>query len=249
MRLLIYGMQSSGASTLALLAAQKPDSAAFVDIWSMYAAPSLPEQEGLDVVAKVIITTTFPLAFHQERFRPDHTLLFLRHPQTNYRSLAAKIYRNHCGFIEEKFAVLNRVFSDRAAYDSLLHYEDLIFDPQGSGRALESLGWGWDAGFLKFWRTQQQIEAYNNAHFPGIAERLDYGVGNHHFGGLRPSLADLTDVGECSETVRAWCPAVAEHYESLTRLRGSAWRVPPQMRDRVFSADVAEDPSKPGGAA
>jgi hypothetical protein len=92
-------MQSSGASTLAFLLAQKPGCAAFVDIWTHYVAPSLPGDG--DVVAKVVVTTAFPLALHQERFQPDCTVLFLRHPEANYRSLATKPYRHHCGFMEE----------------------------------------------------------------------------------------------------------------------------------------------------
>jgi hypothetical protein len=140
MRLLIYGMQSSGASTLALLLAQKPECSAFADIWTMYVAPTLPADRA--VVAKVVVTTAFPLALHQERFRPDRTILFLRHPQVNYRSLASKGYRNHCGFMEEKFAVLERVFAAKAAYDAVFYYEDLVLDPAGMADAVTRLGAG-----------------------------------------------------------------------------------------------------------
>jgi hypothetical protein len=237
MRLLIYGMQSSGASTLAFLLAQKPDSAAFVDIWAMYAAPTLPEPAELDVVAKVVVTTAFPLALHQQRFRPDHTILLLRHPQANYASLESKPYRNHSGLIEEKFAVLDQVFRDTSAYDSLLHYEDLIFDPQGTASVFKSLGWGWDPGFPKFRRRQKHIREFNNLRFPGLAGRLEYGFGNYHYGRLRRSFADLTDLGECAATVRAWCPAVVEHYESLTRERGAKWRLPPKTLDAESNGD------------
>jgi hypothetical protein len=235
MRILIYGMQSSGASTLALLLAQKPGSAAFVDIWAMYAAPSLPDQPELDVIAKVVATTAFPLALHQQRFRPDHTILLLRHPQANYESLESKTYRNHSGLIEEKFAVLDQVFRDTSAYDSLLHYEDLIFDPQRTGHIFKSIGWGWNPNFLKFRRNQKQIEKFNNVRFPDIAERLEYGFGNYHSGRLRQSLADLTELGDSAATVRAWCPAVVEHYESLTRQRGAKWRLPQKALHVGFS--------------
>jgi hypothetical protein len=78
MRVLIYGMQSSGASAITFTAAQKPDCVAFVDIWSHFAAPQLGTSR--DVVAKVVVTTAFPRSLHRGRFRPDYTILVLRHP-------------------------------------------------------------------------------------------------------------------------------------------------------------------------
>ena len=76
MRLLFYGMQSSGASIFALIAAQAPDCVAFIDIWSMYVAPRLATKH--DVVAKVVVTASYPLQLHRERFRPDLTVLVLK---------------------------------------------------------------------------------------------------------------------------------------------------------------------------
>jgi hypothetical protein len=59
MRVLLYGMQSSGASILAFALAQKPDCLAFVDIWNMFwnmfAAPELETDR--DCVAKAVVTT------------------------------------------------------------------------------------------------------------------------------------------------------------------------------------------------
>ena len=213
MRLLIYGMQSSGASTLALLLAQKPDCSAFVDIWTMYVAPALPADHA--VVAKVVVTTAFPLALHQERFRPDRTILFLRHPQVNYRSLASKGYRNHCGFMEEKFAVLDRVFAAKAAYDAVFYYEDLVLDPAGTAAAITRLGWSCEPDFLRFPRKHREIIDLNNARYPGIADRLEYGMGNHRPGGVLCGLSGLEDLSTAIPGMDAWCPMVLEHYREL----------------------------------
>jgi hypothetical protein len=97
-------------------------------------------------------------------------------------------------------------------------------------------------------RSWKQVRAFNNAFFPGIAEQLEYDIGNHRFTGLRPSLADLTDVGECSATVRAWCPEVVDYYESLTRRRGPGWRLAPELPRAELSDDVAGNPSNQGAA-
>ena len=221
MRLLIYGMQSSGASTLAFLLGQKRGSGAFVDIWTMYAAPSLDCAE--DVVAKVVVTTSFPLAMHQERFQPDRTILFLRHPLVNYRSLASKSYRHHCGFMEEKFPILDEVWNDRTAYDAVLHYEDLIFDPLKTMRTVSALGWRCDPGFLKLARSHEEMVAFNEERFPSVTERLQYGAGQYRGGSLKMEHAGLTDLSAASP-VDDWCPEVVAHYRDYVRRKRTKWR-------------------------
>jgi hypothetical protein len=225
MRLLIYGMQSSGASTLAFLLAQRPLSAAFVDIWNMYAAPSLAGPD--DALAKVVVTTAFPLALHQERFRPDRTILMLRHPVANYRSLAAKTYRHECGFIEEKFAILDRVFTAGTAYDWVVHYEDLIFHAPGVLQEVSDLGWACDPAFLALARSQADIVAFNEEKFPAVKERLGYGIGNYREG-------EITADSDCP--VVDWCPGVVAHYQALLPGRQSRWRPAPALRGDMTMA-------------
>lgn len=236
MRLLIYGMQSSGASTLALALAQKPRCAAFVDIWTMYVAPSLSGPD--DVVAKVVVTTAFPLALHQERFRPDRTILVLRHPVANYRSLAAKPYRHECGFIEEKFALIDRVFADRSTYDSLVYFEDLVFDPLRVLQTVSDLGWPCSPEYLTFARRPADIVAFNEARFPIVKERLGYGIGNYRGGGIREEFAHLGGLaGDCP--VEDWCPRVTAHYRELER--PGRWRLEPARRSGVAPGGTTPD--------
>jgi hypothetical protein len=223
MRLLIYGMQSSGASTLATVLAQKPICAAFIDIWTMYVAPSLAGS--IDALAKVVVTTAFPLALHQERFRPNRTILMLRHPVANYRSLATKAYRHECGFIEEKFAILDRVFNDESAYDSIVYYEDLIFDAPAVLQAVSDLGWACDPGFLAFSRKQADIVAFNEEKFPAVKDRLGYGIGNYREGEIKTEFAHLTDAADGDCPVLDWCPDVAAHYRDLMPRRKGRWRL------------------------
>jgi len=219
MRLLIYGMQSSGASSLAYLLAQRSECAAFIDIWTLYAAPALADDGG-DIVAKVVVTTAFPLSLHQERFRPDRTILFLRHPEANYLSLASKQYRHHCGFLEEKFAVLDEMFVRNRGIDAIVHYEDLVFDPLGTFDAIAGLGWSCDRSFLKLKRKPAEIKSLNELRYPSIVGRLEYGVGNYHPGSVTDQYADLPDI---TETTRRLCPTVSSHYDELILQRNTAW--------------------------
>jgi hypothetical protein len=221
MRLLIYGMQSSGASTLAFALAQKPDCSAFVDIWTMYAAPALPASGPRDALAKVVVTTAFPLALHQDRFQPDLTILVLRHPTVNYRSLAEKVYRHHCGFIEEKFALLEKVFCEQSEYDAVVYYEDLIFYPAETLAKISDIGWTCSPEFLKFQRNQAEMVTFNEHHLPSVTNRLQYGQGNYHGGPIKPELAGL-EHALGSDLVSDWCPRVVAHYDGL-RGRWPEW--------------------------
>lgn len=217
MRLLIYGMQSSGASTLAMLLAQRPDCAAFLDIWTMYVAPQLPK--GADVVAKVVVTTAYSLKLHKKRFRPDCTVLFLRHPIANYRSLSTKSYRHHCGFLEEKFAVLDRVFESRADFDAVLYYEDLIYDTEATLRAVAGLGWACSPQPC-FARSPEAIRAFNELHYPSIVDRLEYGPGNFHWDSLNPDLVNLPREARAASVVNAYCPRLTAHYADILERGG-----------------------------
>jgi hypothetical protein len=227
MRVLIYGMQSSGASTLASVLAQKPRCAAFVDIWAMYAAPALPNAGNSDVVAKAVITTAFPLALHRERFQPDLTILFLRHPQANYRSLVTKSYRHHCGFMEEKFALLDRTFREQSGIDAVLYYEDLIFEPAATLDSVTRLGWACEPELLQFHRTPDQILQHNRIRFPFLTDRLEYGFGNHRDFHLTAEFADLEEIEDSASPVWEWCPNVMHHYRTLLEENRHKWTAHP----------------------
>ena len=124
MRLLVYGMQSSGATAFTLFLAQHPDCLALVDVLNNFAAPRVTTS--MDMVVKVTMTTAYPLAVHMERFRPDRVVLLLRDPHDNYQSLKTKNYRNYSGLLDEKFMILDQVFAERDHFDAVIHYEDFI---------------------------------------------------------------------------------------------------------------------------
>jgi tetratricopeptide (TPR) repeat protein len=212
MRLLVYGMQSSGASTLAFMLGQKRGCGALVDIWSMYAAPRLTEPG--DIIAKVVVTTAYPLAVHQARFRPDHTILLLRHPVANERSLSTKPYRDHCGLLEEKFQILEDVFANGSAYDTIIHYEDLVFDPPGALASIAAAGWSGVPAEPAPRRTHQDMVDFNQQHFPSLTGRLQYGLGQHRGEDVSAAYAGLYHLAADSR-VAAWCPRIVTHYADL----------------------------------
>jgi hypothetical protein len=224
MRVLLYGMQSSGASALAFTLAQKPDSVAFVDIWNMFAAPELETDR--DSVAKVVVTTAFSLEVHRRRFRPDVTFLVLRHPADTHESLIGKSYANESGLIDEKFAVLEEVFRSGSGFDQIVYYEDFVFSPRGLVALFDSIGWqiGYDA--LLFGRTQREILDTNAAACPGIDGRLKYGPGNIQTRGVLRDRVRFAEPWGKSANLPRLCPSLLDHYSALRADRGSLWHVP-----------------------
>src|SRR5690606_27289883 len=176
MRLLIQGMQSSGATAFTLFLAQRPDCLALVDILNNYAAPTLETDR--DVVAKVVVTTAYPLEVHQERFRPDRTILFLRDPRDNYVSLARKSYRNHSGLIDEKFAILELLFEKRAMFDAVIAYEDFVARDPAVLDTVNRLGWPVNAGYFSFRRTHVELAEILWNEVPALFERFEFSYGN-----------------------------------------------------------------------
>jgi hypothetical protein len=226
MRVLLYGMQSSGASLLALTLAQKPDSVGFVDIWNMFAAPEL--ETSRDCVAKVVVTTAFSLEVHRRRFRPDVTVLFLRHPVDTYESLYGKSYANEAGLIDEKFALLEEVFRAGTGFDHILHYEDLVLSPRNVIAFFDRIGWQIGFNALLFGRTQREIEEGNVAACPGIHTRLKYGAGNVQTRRLlRDRIRFAQPWGKSAHLTRV-CSALFDHYAALRngKDRSDLWHVP-----------------------
>ena len=71
----------------------------------------------------------YPLDVHKARFKPDLTVLVLRHPVDNYLSLVHKSYAHESGLMHEKFAVLEGVLTAPPTFDAVVYYEDFVFNP------------------------------------------------------------------------------------------------------------------------
>lgn len=254
MRVLLYGMQSSGASALALAMAQKRDSVAFIDIWNMFAAPELDTDR--DVAAKVVVTSAYRLDVHRRRFRPDVTLLVLRHPVDNYYSLAGKSYANESGLADEKFAILDEVLRSGAGFDHTVYYEDFVFSPRGLIDLCGSIGWPITCDALLFRRKQREIEDANADACPGIQDRLKYGVGNVHTQGLLRNRVKFSQPWGRTSHLPQLCPALFQQYEAVRAERGPLWHLPSPalmscslgtiLRELTGSGEIQEESVRSG---
>ncbi|PKU25881.1 hypothetical protein [Telmatospirillum siberiense] len=212
MRLLIHGLQSSGASTFTYFLAERPDCLALVDILNFYAAPYL--DTSLDQVAKCTVTTAFPFALHAERFRPDRTILLLRDPRDNYVSLRAKPYRNHSGLMDEKFALIERLFLGRGSFDAVIAYEDFVDRKPVVIETVNRLGWPVSDDFYRFERTQTDMVAALWRHVPGLFRDFELSFGNCDPRGLRPGRRAKPREPEVEVRLEGLCPSLLDFYRT-----------------------------------
>lgn len=210
MRLLLHGLQASGASVTAAWLAQRPGCIALIDVPFSHITPFVAGNR--PIVAKAVITTAYAITEHQERFEADKTVLIVRNPVANWLSLSRKGYRDDNGLMEEKFvladAALARVGKD---YDLLIRYEDLEHKREDVRRALATLGWPLPPQADAFRKDQAAILSDLFAHAPGAAARFPHGFGDWREGGFRfgPNPEAAADV---IATVSTLCPRLMALY-------------------------------------
>jgi hypothetical protein len=129
-RTLVYGMQSSGASLVALLLAQRPDAVGLLDVYCGEWVPCASVCPPQPVVAKATVSTAVGFAEQRARLAPDATLLVLRHPVHTYVSLLRKEYAGMGGDPDDKLRILEREFANRDDFDIVVRYEDVVLRPE-----------------------------------------------------------------------------------------------------------------------
>ncbi|HXP95822.1 MAG TPA: hypothetical protein VN809_03860 [Telmatospirillum sp.] len=214
MRLLVYGMQSSGATAFTLFLAQRPDCLALVDVLNNYAAPRV--QTDMDMVVKVTMTTAYPLAVHMERFRPDRIVLVLRDPHDNYQSLRSKNYRNHSGLLDEKFLILDQVFAERERFDAVIRYEDFVARHPSVMETVTGLGWPVEDSFHSYKRRHDELMGALWRHMPDLFERLELNFGNVQGKEVSEHFRDKPRDPEVEDRLRALCPRTLAYYRGST---------------------------------
>lgn len=212
MRLLVHGMQSSGATAFTRALAERPGCLALVDIANNFAAPRVTSSA--DFVAKVVVTTAYTLAEHVERFQPDRTILLLRDPRDNYVSLADKNYRHHSGLMDEKFALLDRIFADRALYDATIHYEDFVARSPAVHAALADLGWPIGEENYTFRRDYNDLLGTLWQAEPQLQESMTVVFGNVQGKGISDQWRDKRYTPAVEETVARLCPRLLAYYQT-----------------------------------
>jgi hypothetical protein len=212
MRLLVHGMQSSGATAFTLFLAQRPDCLALVDIPNNFAAPRVASSR--DMVIKVVVTTAYPLAVHAERFRPDRTILWLRDPRDNYQSLRTKNYCNYSGLLAEKFRILEQLFLERQRFDAVFEYEDFVArDPQILAD-LVRLGWAVDEGCYRYRRRHEELFAALWAEVPELFEQMEMSFGNVQGDDVAEHFRDKARDAQVDAQLEQLCPRLLDHYRA-----------------------------------
>jgi len=211
-RVLIYGMQSSGASLLALLAAQASETLAVIDLWNPEVAPEISHAGPI-----VLKATTGPVSLtaHIARFRPTALVLMLRHPFDQISVLGNESFRDYALPIEAKLRTFDRVFAHADDFDAVVSYEQLIAGPSSVAAALRNTGLPLPADAHLFPRSVQEVVAYAREHSSWCEKhwRTRWGTGR-----LDPTnLATLRvppvrQTSEAMSLAREHCPALLMHY-------------------------------------
>ena len=225
MRLLVHGMQSSGATSFSMFLAQRTEALALVDIPNNFAAPRLSTP--LDVVAKVVITTAYPLAVHVDRFRPDRTILFLRDPRDNYVSLRSKPYRNYAGLMREKFRLLEGIFAERDRYDAVIHYEDFVARDPDVIATVRRLGWMAEEDHFAFRRLHDDILRMLWEHEPALMDDMEVVFGNFRGREVTDRFRDQPADAAVDAALAELCPRLLAYYRDRSGARHRSSRSAP----------------------
>jgi hypothetical protein len=211
MRLLIYAMESSGASTFCQFVGQREDSIAIVDLWGNALAPALVVPG--DVVVKATATMNYTLTEHIDSFRPDKTLLFVRNPVSNYASLSKYHYANLYGTIDDKFARFDQVLADWAP-ELVFRYEAFITRDPSLAERLSALGWPAQPGDYDLARSTTAIQLCNLTRSDWARDELDrsWGLGNIKGAKIVASFNQAVADPALRDHIRRLCPVMTALY-------------------------------------
>ena len=216
-RLLVYGMQSSGASLFAYFLSQRQETLGIVDLNNHRLAPPLPDE--LDIVLKTVVTTRWRLQEHIDSFQPDRTILFIRNPCSNYYSLVDKVYANKSGTVDEKLKILESHFKLRDQFDLTIFYEDFITDYNGTIEKLNSIGWDSKPEHYNFPRSSRDITSFNIENSTWCKEnpaaegpKGGWGMGNIRSSSIKLALSDKPCTSAMMDKVKTLCPAIYDYY-------------------------------------
>lgn len=236
MRILLHGMQSSGASLVSFFLGQAARAVAVVDLWNQYLAPDLAVRDADPVIVKSVISNSFALDDHVRSFRPDRTILILRHPVHNYVSLARKEYAEQSGSIDDKFRLLEKLFRQRDRFDAVVLYEEFVREPQTALRRLRDAGIPADESFYDFPRTTEEIRQFN-AEQSEWCERyyeVRWGFGNVRGGNLNRGMVYKQFTPLIEQRVQELCPDLLDYFDGYYRKHVSGTR----RRLQAFVYDV-----------
>jgi hypothetical protein len=214
LRLLVYGMESSGASTFCLLLGQVPGSVSVVDLWSQCVAP--PLRLDVPTVIKATATQTYRVSDHIASFNPHRTIMFLRDPVAVYCSLRKYPYANYEGTVEQKLSRFDEEFGS-VSFDLVLRYEDFIARDPAFLAAIQNIGWPITAEHYRLDRSVDDILEGNFRQSPWLRDEYER---SWAFGNIKGTEISRTSTGhgasvETVEVVRKLAPRLSEFYENF----------------------------------
>ena len=216
-RILVYGLQSSGASLTAFLLGQKNNSLVIPDILHKNLAPKLKSvcKKTERIVVKCTVTSVHSLDEHERKFQPDKTILLVRDPGINYVSLDRKAHRDMGGSIEEKFRLQETYFQNRDRFDAVVRYEDLIFRPSRFIETLARAEIEVKRADFEIPRTRLSILRTNAERSPWCRRnyRMAWGLGQVKADAIESkyALKHVPDVVD--EKVKSLCPSLKSLYK------------------------------------
>lgn len=220
-------MQSSGASILTYVLGQTPGAYALVDQWCMHSLPSaddLPEDHL--VIAKATISRDCTLEQHRNAYRPDRTILVLRHPYHNYVSLRRKWYSNLCGPLDDKFRDLEQVNMYRDGFDAVIRFEDLVFHNDAFFTCMKRIDIPLARDAFSFPNSLDDVVKRAGS-IPVVRQGYEnnWGIGNIREEILRPELVFKWVSPRLRRKIDDLCPLLVEDYRTYVEQSLGHWRV------------------------
>lgn len=226
-RTLLYGMQSSGATLVALLLAHEPECVALPDVYCGHLAPPadwFPSDR--PAIVKSTISSNWTFADHVERFRPTRTVFVVRHPAHVYVSLLNKPYADMGGSPDDKLRRFEAAFVDQHVFDTVVRYEDLVLRTDRALAALAEVDPSIGPGASVFPRDADDAIAGARS-IPALAEcyMRTWGRGNGKGGRFdRTRVFKQVPTG-IRRHVESLCPQSTASFDQFYDDVFAAWRV------------------------
>lgn len=255
-RILIVCTQASGCTTFAKLLGQVDKTMVFMDTfiyvptWMMPAPGDLNPQDAKYIVLKTTLQdrdVADPMDRLQQikaRFRPDRTILYVRHPVETFEHLkkhaGPKVdvecapkplvgwgYGSRCGSPEGKLRAMEVLWEQREdVFDAIVPYEALI-EKRGTWDdivwTMNSIGFPLERTHFQMSKNNREVELY--ARLRMGKSQFDWGTGDVVDGPIHPIAGEVpTNLLEQDETkdslhLKALCPKLmgnADHFRATT---------------------------------
>lgn len=222
MRILVYGLQSSGASLFTYFLGQLQNSFALIDVSARRKAPVASffqnyEQKNTKIITKCTITA-IPYQNIVDLYKPDLRILFIKNPFQNFMSLKQKRYRRTGGTLFNKIRLLESYFNQsEQLFDCVIKYEDFLNNRELVISQLNKIGLDVNKEMYNFNKDVMEVSSEglkNKWKLNRIDVRVGYG--NIHLDSLNKPILNYNKVYEVdshsARIVKRYCPQLVKYY-------------------------------------